>query len=193
VDDGTTTQQLLSWLARSLKSRRKQPFFAFVSYQASHFPYEQGLQIPALFKPDQLNDDQRAQLTFFFYPRDLSAIMLNRYRNSLAYTDAQIARVLQFLKNGGLLQNTVVVIFGDHGELFYENGHVTHASGLYDAELRVTFTIWGAPGLRGILFCTSEFGRSSANGAVAGKDAALRRVPRICAPWPGQPRYPGCE
>ena len=150
VDDAVTTQQLLSWLTQRPQSDGKRPFFAFVSYQASHFPYEQGLEIPARFKPDELSAQQHSRLSFFSYPRDLSGTMLNRYRNSLAYTDAQIGYILQFLNDHDLLQNTIVVIFGDHGEMFYENGHVTHALGLYNTELHVAFTISGAPGLRGV-------------------------------------------
>lgn len=150
VDDATTTGQLLNWIAQGPQSGRKRPFFAFVSYQASHFPYEQGLEIPARFKPDELSAQQRGRLTFFSYPRDLTGTMLNRYRNSLAYTDVQIGRILQFLNDHDLLQNTILVIFGDHGEMFYENGHVTHALGLYNTELHVAFTISGAPGLRGV-------------------------------------------
>jgi arylsulfatase A-like enzyme len=149
VDDATTTEQMLNWLTQTITPDHKQPFFALVSYQASHFPYEQGFHIPALFKPDELSVQERARLSFFSYPQTVSKRMLNRYRNSLAYSDDQIARILQFLKEHGQLENTIVCILGDHGELFYENGHVTHAGRLYNKTIQVAFVIWGAKGVRG--------------------------------------------
>jgi glucan phosphoethanolaminetransferase (alkaline phosphatase superfamily) len=149
VDDAATTEQLLGWLSQIMAPDQKQPFFAVVSYQASHFPYEQGAHIPLLFKPDELSFDERSRLRFFSYPESLNQRMLNRYHNSLAYTDTQIARILQFLKEHGQFENTIVCVVGDHGELFHENGHVTHASRLYNKTLQVVFVIRGAKGLTG--------------------------------------------
>jgi arylsulfatase A-like enzyme len=149
VDDVATTDQVLSWLSRMIAPDQKQPFFAMVSYQASHFTYEQGAHIPLLFKPDELSIEERSRLSFFSYPESLNQRMLNRYHNSLAYTDTQMARILQFLKEHGQFENTIVCVLGDHGELFHENGHVTHASRLYNKTLQVVFVIWGAKGLTG--------------------------------------------
>ncbi len=44
------------------------------------------------------------------------------YLNSLLYMDWIIASILDELKNSGLLDNTLVIITGDHGEMLGENG-----------------------------------------------------------------------
>ncbi len=43
---------------------------------------------------------------------------LSQYRNSLHYTDRAIGTLLELLVRKGLLQNTIIVVTGDHGESF---------------------------------------------------------------------------
>jgi arylsulfatase A-like enzyme len=52
-----------------------------------------------------------------------------RYDQYLASWDAEIARLLQFLKSSGLLDSSYVIITSDHGELF-ERGVVGHSTPL---------------------------------------------------------------
>jgi uncharacterized protein len=46
----------------------------------------------------------------------------NRYRNSVHYVDGLIGRVLTSLERKGLLENSVIVITGDHGQEFNDSG-----------------------------------------------------------------------
>src|SRR5206468_2669388 len=55
-----------------------------------------------------------------------------------------IQRVLEHLRTQKVLDDTVVMVFGDHGELFYENGAVTHADRLWEQTLHTAFVVWGA-------------------------------------------------
>ncbi|MFN7938699.1 MAG: sulfatase-like hydrolase/transferase [Bryobacteraceae bacterium] len=139
LDDATTTEQLQSWIRR----KREKPFFAMVSYQTSHYPYEQGFQIPAPFTPNTFSPEERAGFSFVSYPLSALDRMRNRYWNSLAYIDTQIASTVELLKQSGQLDNTLIVVLGDHGELFYENGRVTHASELHEKTLRVGLVLSG--------------------------------------------------
>jgi arylsulfatase A-like enzyme len=144
LDDATTSEHLMDWISRTRQQQPDKPFFAFVSYQSSHFPYEQGLAIPSLFVPDQLTPEEERSLSFFDYPAELSERMRNRYWNSLHYTDAQIGRIVEFLKKNGLYDDTIILVFGDHGELFRENGSVTHAARLFNATIHVALVLSGA-------------------------------------------------
>ena len=45
----------------------------------------------------------------------------NRYRNSIHYVDSLVGKVLAEVKERGLLENSVVLITGDHGQEFNDN------------------------------------------------------------------------
>lgn len=49
-------------------------------------------------------------------------LIKNRYLNSVHHLDSQFGRVFDYLKQHDLLKNTVVLMLGDHGEEFLENG-----------------------------------------------------------------------
>ncbi len=54
----------------------------------------------------------------------------NRYRNSLYFVDSLMGRFFEGLSEYPGGKEAVVVITGDHGEEFYEHGHLFHASSL---------------------------------------------------------------
>ena len=61
----------------------------------------------------------------------------NPYDGEVAYADAQIARVLDWLAASHLDASTAVVVAGDHGEGLGDHGEATHGMLLYDSTLRV--------------------------------------------------------
>ncbi len=46
----------------------------------------------------------------------------NRYLNSIAYVDSLMKQMLDSLKEKGLYEKTLIVITGDHGEEFLDEG-----------------------------------------------------------------------
>src|SRR5713226_8878174 len=67
------------------------------------------------------------------------------YDGEIAFADAQVGRLLRFLKEKGLYQNTLVVLSGDHGESLGEHGEKTHGFFIYNATLHVP-VIFHLPG-----------------------------------------------
>lgn len=67
------------------------------------------------------------------------------YAASTSYVDAQFGRVLAALEESGLAQNTIVVVWGDHGFLLGEHG-IWGKHCLYEGALRSPLMI-RAPGL----------------------------------------------
>lgn len=92
------------------------PFFGFLFYDSPHaYSFNEEIY-PAKFKPYSagrnyinVSDDDREKL-------------FNLYKNSVGYTDVLIGRVIDELTKRNLLDNTVVVITGDHGEEFNDLG-----------------------------------------------------------------------
>ncbi|GMV20389.1 MAG: hypothetical protein AMXMBFR57_03380 [Acidimicrobiia bacterium] len=89
-----------------------QPFFAWMHLYDPHAPYE---------SPDEF----RAQ-----YPG-------HPYRSAIAFTDAQVGRVLDFLDQRGLADDTLVIVTADHGEGLGEHGEETHGFFVYQSTMRV--------------------------------------------------------
>lgn len=54
----------------------------------------------------------------------------NRYRNAIYYVDTLFGRFVNLLKETEKWKDSIVIFTGDHGEEFYEHGHLFHASDL---------------------------------------------------------------
>jgi arylsulfatase A-like enzyme/tetratricopeptide (TPR) repeat protein len=72
------------------------------------------------------------------------------YDGEIAYADAQLGRVFDWLRSSGHDRDTVVAVLSDHGESLGEHGEMTHAVLLYEATLHVPLLLAGPnvpPGL----------------------------------------------
>ncbi len=58
------------------------------------------------------------------------SLIQNRYRNALYFIDTLIGQFLQELNQSQRGKEAIVIIAADHGDEFYEYGHLFHASGL---------------------------------------------------------------
>lgn len=111
--DRDLTKDFLGFVERGDDDR---PFFSLLFYDAPHagaFP-EDG---PAPFQPswEEINYsalDEDFDPTAFF----------NRYLNSVHFVDRLVGRVLNQLEARGILDETIVVITGDHGQEFNDTG-----------------------------------------------------------------------
>ena len=63
------------------------------------------------------------------------------YDGEIAFADAQVGRLIRFLKSKGRYANTLIVLSGDHGESLGEHGEKTHGFFIYNATLHVPFII----------------------------------------------------
>src|SRR5438876_1103565 len=63
------------------------------------------------------------------------------YDGEIAFADAQVGRLIEFLKNKGLYQNTLIILSGDHGEGLGEHGEKTHGFFIYNSTLHVPLII----------------------------------------------------
>ena len=69
-----------------------------------------------------------------------------RYDAELAYSDAQLRRLVAGLESRGVLPDAQLWIFSDHGEEFGDHGGRYHATSLYDELVRVPAVVF-LPGL----------------------------------------------
>jgi arylsulfatase A-like enzyme len=137
VDDRYTIDEAIRWIGES-----EHPFFIYINLQNAHFPYRTPDDFPKHFAPFTID----FPYTFGSFPIDKLEVVKNRYRNSLAYMDAQFERLLRFLRSSGRFDHTVLVVTGDNGEAFYEHGSAAHAGPLFQEAVRVPLIVHG-PGV----------------------------------------------
>ena len=68
------------------------------------------------------------------------------YDGEIAFVDQQVGRLLDALRARRVLDETLIVVIGDHGESLGEHGEEGHGIFVYDAVLRVPFVVSG-PGV----------------------------------------------
>ncbi|SDS38246.1 sulfatase-like hydrolase/transferase [Pseudomonas oryzae] len=112
------------------------PFMTFLFFESPHANYN--FPPESVLEPDYLPDFSYASMDL---SRDIKGIH-NRYLNAVHHLDSQLARVTAHLEAKGLLDDTLVVITGDHGEEFMEKGRWGHNSTFVDEQLRVPLVLW---------------------------------------------------
>lgn len=63
------------------------------------------------------------------------------YLGEIAYVDSQIGRVRAFLERERLLDRTIIVVLGDHGESLGDHGEGTHGFFVYESVLHVPLLV----------------------------------------------------
>lgn len=72
------------------------------------------------------------------------------YSGEVAYVDNEIGKLLEFLKKSKKLENTFIVLTGDHGESLGEHGESTHGYFAYNSTLWIPLIFYG-PGISPIV------------------------------------------
>jgi len=117
-----TTSHAIKWLRE--KRDPKRPFFFFAHYFDPHAPYDP----PEAFAK---------QFGVHEVPPESTESAIRRYDAEIAFTDAEIARLLEEVQRLGIAENTIVVVVADHGEGLNQRGWMGHGIHIYDEAVRV--------------------------------------------------------
>ncbi|MEO2013114.1 MAG: sulfatase-like hydrolase/transferase, partial [Fuerstiella sp.] len=154
--------QRINWAVEKLKQKREQPFFLAVGIYAPHFPnycpqkyfdlYDvDDIQHPP-YKADDLDDlppkikkIKTARSRIHQKLEDLNAIedAIHGYLACMSYADAMMGRVLDALEDSPHADNTIVVLWSDHGYHHGEKGDWGKHT-LWERTSNVPF-IWAGP------------------------------------------------
>jgi uncharacterized protein len=108
VNDRVITEKMIKFIA---STPQNEPFFGFMFYDSPHVAGHPEEIAP--FQPE-LKDVNHLTLSNKTDP----VPYVNRYKNAVYYNDLLIGKVLEQLKKSNLLENTIILITGDHGEEF---------------------------------------------------------------------------
>ncbi len=179
VHDTTYITELgLDFMQRHLQSHPEEPFFCHISYVDPHDPYDPPEPYASMFSPDDMPDPLPAEWLEGDYPTleqahqefpgfhevyDRPEVMRRLralYHGSLRFIDDQIARVVTFLRDTGLWENTILVFTTDHGDMLGDHALITKGVKPYDTGIRVPLIVAGA-GIANVntdrLTCTLDF------------------------------------
>ncbi|MBL9194928.1 MAG: sulfatase [Opitutaceae bacterium] len=172
-DTGKGDYQVASWTIEQIKQAPKdRPFFISAGFFLPHVPMYATQKWFDLYPDDdsvlpKTDENDRADTPRFSWylhwklpePRLKWIKENNQWRNlvrsylaSTSFVDAQIGRLLAALQEAGVAENTIVVVWGDHGWHLGEKG-ITGKNTLWDDGTRVPLIISG-PGVKHGQRCT---------------------------------------
>lgn len=112
------------------------PFMTFMFFESPHSRYY--FPAESVIRPNYIDD--------FNYATSINSdempLIKNRYINSVHHLDSQVARILDYVKEKNLAENTMILITGDHGEEFMEKGRWGHGSQFSEEQTRVPLVLW---------------------------------------------------
>ena len=127
------------WLAWDQQRDKKKPAFSFLFYDAPH-----GYDFPEGYEPRF--EPMADAMNYLDLDNDYDPVPVkNRYKTSVHYVDSQVKRVLERLDNSGELDNTLVIITGDHGQEMNDNklNYWGHNGNFTNAQIQVPFAMFG--------------------------------------------------
>lgn len=137
--DILVTQQLIQSIETS---NSKQPNLNIIFYDSTHYPYTWPDNYPAKFTPSAGEPTSALSLNT---ARELSLtepdLIINRYKNSINFTDSLIGDVISSLKKSQLYESSIIVSVGDHGQQFMEHNFLMHGKSLFSEDLNIPLTL----------------------------------------------------
>lgn len=136
----------VQWLETEWK--RDAPFFLYLHTVEPHAPYSPPEPFRQRFAP-QVRDEGMTRLRFLNQVKEgtvpvtprLRRDFMDLYDAEIATNDDFFGKLIDFLHQRGLWQDTVVVFVSDHGEEFFEHGGWEHGKTLHAEMLDVPLII----------------------------------------------------
>lgn len=159
------TDVAIDYMQDHLKQHEGKPFFLHWGppdpheyYQspadvAARFPSEE-IVLPPNMEVDLSNRAEFVQYMHWYFNHGESPPSEAEYRQLIRiylamcqHTDDQLGRILNFVQEAGLWENTIFVFSSDHGDMAGEMSMAHKWNGLYDGMIRVPLLI-AAPGMK---------------------------------------------
>lgn len=141
-------QRFIDWYRQRDRSR---PFFAFVNLFTTHLPYGPPPAVLRHFFRADVVDSNALDRFLSFQTREARLYMMGRlkvneaslgvlqrlYLADASFTDSRLSDLLAPLRADGTLDDTLLIVVGDHGESIGEHGLMEHQFALYENVLHV--------------------------------------------------------
>jgi arylsulfatase A-like enzyme len=147
--------ELTSSAIQLLKARKNiKNFFLWLHYREPHSPYHPPIKYEEMFFKKELSHE-RNKLDVYTLQGKKSYLskakvseLGNLYDANIRFVDDNLRELFEYLKQGGLLSNSIIIITADHGESLGEHNIFDHNE-LYYGILRVPLII-KIPKIKGV-------------------------------------------
>lgn len=159
------------WAIEQINARPKEPFFLSVGFFLPHVPCyatqkwfdlypEESLLLPTVPMRDREDVPDFSWYLYWKLPEvrlswlkenDQWLPLVRAYLATVSFVDSQVGRVLDALAENGLAENTIVVLWSDHGWHLGEKG-ITGKNTLWHESTRVPL-IFAGPGIASAAVC----------------------------------------
>jgi arylsulfatase A-like enzyme len=130
------------------QNERGEDFFLFLNLNSAHMPYSPDaltlVEVSPTPRPTDRTRKLRAIKGMWAYlggEYSLTAedfeILQDLYAAEVAMVDKLVGRMVEFLRELDILDNTLLIITSDHGENLGEHGMVDHLLSMYETTIRV--------------------------------------------------------
>lgn len=129
--------KIVSWFDDESES----PSFVFANYMDVHEPYR--------FREDHLPADSSVEKSQFRDPENIDILprpthpeaIDDLYDAALSHLDARLGELIEDLRKSGHLDDTVLVLLGDHGQCLGEHDYWGHGTFLFDELVRIPLLV----------------------------------------------------
>ena len=122
-----------------MKQHREDPFYLQISWGPPHDPYD---LVPEVYR--QMYDP--ATMPYRPNVKDVNRRAYCDYNAHIAALDVEVNRLLQFLRETGLEENTLVVFSSDHGDMLWSQGY-THKQKPWEESIHIPLIMRWPKGL----------------------------------------------
>jgi len=144
-----TVKYFKRWIHKKIKARNSKPFFAFLNFMPAHLPNYPRPQFlfcrPSKEELIRIEPVNRVPERFYLPQYKLNErelnIMHSLYEGEIAYLDAKLGELFDFLKKKNIIDKTILIITSDHGENFGDHDLIEHHFCLYNSLLHIPLII----------------------------------------------------
>ncbi len=140
------TDDAIAWIQGDGKDSR--PWCAWLHYYDPHYNYIPHDEFRSLYSMDIDAFDPKDYDIMEVKKRGVQTLRADEfqylsdlYDGEIAYTDFHIGRLLDFLRDRQMLENTLVILTSDHGESLGEHGELDHTQVIYDTVAHVPLIV----------------------------------------------------
>jgi arylsulfatase A-like enzyme len=165
LDAGEVNREALAWIDKTRAYKR--PYFLFVNYFDAHYPYTLPgeasqpfsrrpaemleAKLKRLKQLEEIQDNDPASAVdadISILRTEVNALVRDAYDDGIAWIDRQLDELLREFERRGMLDDTLIVVTADHGEMLGEHDLMGHGNSLERQLVHVPLLIVGARGMR---------------------------------------------
>ncbi len=162
-DEDIADWHSVNWCIEQMNTKSDKPKFIAAGLNKPHLPFAppkkyydafplEEIQLPP-YKVDDLDDLSDAARRMAIHNTDFARFQesgrwkaaIRSYLATCAYTDMNVGRLLDGLENSSIADNTIIVLWGDHGWSFGEKNHFRKFA-LWEEPTQTPY-VWVVPGM----------------------------------------------